>query len=364
MPIADLVGSLASDRLHILVFGPGYGESVGAHIPGGGWLICDSLSKPRGSADFIPAAELLSSRDQQAALLVLTHPHDDHVRGFDRLVTRFATGRIGLVGIQMPEEGFTEGDDAAQIVAKSNRLKALGAISAYWTKHPELRWEMTADEQPIEFGDGTIEILHPTDEFIEGGIPDASKAPNDYSTPMLVCWEQARVVLGADLPNTQWTSVLKVARDAELSKHGALKVSHHGSREALPEELVRSGDRGAVAVLAPWQHGRGFLPKLGDKGGLVWLLARRSAVSLTSPGRALNTELPRPVTLAQYTDAVIRRPLPGGVGAVEIKHDYDPDESWVALTFTGSGDLEAAEFGRDACVIVEREMLSEPYPHR
>jgi len=364
MPIADLVGSLSTDRLHILVFGPGYGESVGAYIPGGGWLICDSLSKPRGSADFIPAAELLSSHHERAALLVLTHPHDDHVRGFDRLVTRFATGRIGLVGIHMPEEGFTEGDDAALIVAKSNRLKALGAISAYWTEHPELRWEMTADAQPIQFGDGTIEVLHPTDDFVEEGIPDPSKAPNDYSTPMLVCWEQTRVVLGADLPNTQWASVLNVDRDDELSEHAALKVPHHGSREALPEALVRSGDRGAVAVLAPWQHGRGFLPKLGDEGGLVWLLARRSAVSLTSPGRALKIELPRPVTLAQYTDAVIRRPLPGGIGAVEIKHDYDPDESWVALTFTGSGGLEAAEFGRDACVIVERETVSEPYPQR
>jgi hypothetical protein len=49
---------------------------------------------------------------------------------------------------------------------------------------------------------------------------------------------------------------------------------------------------------------------------------------------------------------------------VEFKHAYDPDESWVAATFNRGGDLEAVEFGRDACVIVERELVSGPHPAR
>jgi glyoxylase-like metal-dependent hydrolase (beta-lactamase superfamily II) len=141
MPIADLAGRLSTDRLHIIVFGPGYGESVAVHIPDGGWLICDSLSRPHGSVDFIPAAELLSNRQERAAALILTHPHDDHVGGFDRLVTRFADGRVGLVGLHLPKEGFTEDDDAARIVATANRVKALTAISADWQRNPEHRWD-------------------------------------------------------------------------------------------------------------------------------------------------------------------------------------------------------------------------------
>jgi hypothetical protein len=106
-----------------------------------------------------------------------------------------------------------------------------------------------------------------------------------------------------------------------------------------------------------------MLPRLGENGGIAWLFARRSAVSLTSPGRAITAEAPRPVSLTDFTTAVERRPLPGGVGAIELKHSYNPDESWVAATFTRRGYIEAVEFGRDACVIVERNMVSEAGPY-
>lgn len=78
----------------------------------------------------------------------------------------------------------------------------------------------------------------------------------------------------------------------------------------------------------------------------------------------MSGELPHPVPLSQLADAVVRRPLPGGVGSVEFKRSYDPDESWVAATFNRHGEIDAVDFGRDACLIVERSTISEsgPYP--
>ena len=366
MPIAELAGRLVTDRLHVVVFGPGYGESVAVYIPDGGWLICDSLSSAHGSADLVPAGELLTSRHEVAAALILTHPHDDHVAGFDRLVQRFAAGLVGRVGIELPEDGFTEGDDAARVLATSNRAKALAAISSHWQRHPDAKWEMSADESPRQLGPATIEVLHPDNSYVEGAKPDPKQAPNAYSTPVLICWEQARIVLGADLPNAQWSYVLAKAREQALADHHGLKVPHHGSTKSLPDELVRAGDRNSLVVLAPWHLGGNMLPKLGENGGVAWLLARRRAVSLTSPGRAITVELPRPVSFSDFTAAVARRPLPGGVGTVELKHAYNPDESWVAATFNSRGDIEVVEFGHDACVIVERNLVSEsgPYPQR
>lgn len=366
MPIAELAGRLANDRLHVVVFGPGYGESVAVYIPDGGWLICDSLSSAHGSADLVPASELLTSRRELAAALILTHPHDDHVAGFDRLVQRLADGLVGRVGIELPEDGFTEGDDAARVLATSNRAKALAAINSHWQRHPDAKWEMSADDPPLQLGTATVEVLHPDNGYVERGKPDPTQAPNAYSTPVLICWEQARILLGADLPNAQWAHVLAKEREQELADHHGLKVPHHGSTNSMPDELVRAGDRDRLVVLAPWHLGGTILPKLGEKGGIAWLLARRSAVSLTSPGRAITAELRRPVSFSDFTAAVERRPLPGGVGAVELKHSYNPDESWVAATFNRRGNIEAVEFGRDACVIVERNLVSEtgPYPQR
>jgi hypothetical protein len=350
----------------MVVFGPGYGESVAVYIPDGGWVVCDSLSSAHGSADLVPAGELLTSRRELAAALILTHPHDDHVAGFDRLVQRVAGGLVGRAGIELPEDGFTEGDDAARVLATSNRAKALAAINSHWQRHPEAKWEMSADDPPLRLGAATVEVLHPDNEYVARGKPDPAQAPNEYSTPVLICWEATRILLGADLPNAQWTHVLAKAREQELADHHGLKVPHHGSTKSLPDDLVRAGDRDRLVVLAPWHLGGNILPKLGAKGGIAWLLARRRAVSLSSPGRALTAELPRPVSLSDFEDAAERRPLPGDVAAVELKRSYDPDESWVAATFNRRGNIEAVEFGRDACVIVERNLLSEtgPYPER
>src|SRR4051794_3435856 len=99
MPIADLARRLAGNRLHVVVFGPGYGESIAVHIPDGGWLVCDSLRGRGRASNFVPALELLAQRQESVAALILTHPHDDHVAGFDRLVSRLARGPVGVVGL-------------------------------------------------------------------------------------------------------------------------------------------------------------------------------------------------------------------------------------------------------------------------
>jgi glyoxylase-like metal-dependent hydrolase (beta-lactamase superfamily II) len=129
--IAELAARLSGNRLHVIVFGPGYGESIAVHVPDGGWLICDSLSGTGGAAGFIPAVELLGQRQEPAAMLLLTHPHDDHVAGFDRLVNRFASGPVGVVGLHLAREDFTEDDYATGVLATSNRLKALASINRY-----------------------------------------------------------------------------------------------------------------------------------------------------------------------------------------------------------------------------------------
>lgn len=352
MPIAELAAGLTDNRLHVIVFGPGYGESIAVHVPGGGWLICDSLSGSGGAAGFVPAVKLLEERGEDAAMLLLTHPHDDHVAGFDRLVTRFARGPVGVVGLHLAQAGFTEDGDASRVLSTSNRLKALAAINRYWRESPEYKWLLTADGATRQLGQGRVEILHPDPCYLASGEPDPAGAPNAYSTPVLIEWEDARVVLGADLPTAEWAGVLGVARSLPLAQHTALKVSHHGSKDSCAGDLVRTAERSAVATVTPWQVGRGLLPKLGPDGGIAWLLERRTAVGLTSPGRALTQHLPQPVAHSELANSVQRRALPGGGSGIEVKASYDPDECWIAVTVTQQGELESTTLGAEARLIV------------
>lgn len=213
MPIAELAARLSGNRLHVIVFGPGYGESIAVHVPDGGWLVCNSLSGTGRTAGLVPAVELLGQRQESAAILLLTHPHDDHVAGFDRLVSRFASGPVGVVGLQLAHDDFTEDDYATGVLATSNRLTALAAVRRYWRgEHPEFKWLLAADGTARNLGPGRVEVLHPDEEYLRGGQPDPVGAPNAYSTPVLVQWGAARIVLGADLPRAEWNAVLQVTR--------------------------------------------------------------------------------------------------------------------------------------------------------
>jgi beta-lactamase superfamily II metal-dependent hydrolase len=194
-------------------------------------------------------------------MLILTHPHDDHVAGFDRLVTRYASGPVGAVGVHLARHGFTESDDAARVLATGNRLKALAAIHHYWREHPEHKWVLTADGKSRPLGPAEIEVLHPDQAYLDAGEVDPTDAPNAYSTPVLVTWGAARIVLGADLPTAEWEAVLQAGHDPHLAEHGALKVSHHGSMGSRADDLVRASSRDASAAITPWQLGRGLLPK-------------------------------------------------------------------------------------------------------
>jgi beta-lactamase superfamily II metal-dependent hydrolase len=348
MPISDLARQLAANELHLVVFGPGYGESIAVHVPDGAWLVTDSLAgRGRWPSTFVPAVELLKERGEKAALLVLTHPHDDHAAGFDRLVTGYVDGPVGVVGMHLPELGFTEDDAGTDVLAKTNRAKALVAIFRHWRDNPEYEWRLIADGTSRALGSGLVEVLHPNQAYVDARTPDPGTAPNNYSTPVLVEWGSVRLVLGADLPSAEWRPLLGPTRIPSLSDHVLLKVAHHGSMNAQLDELVLAEAATAGVALTPWNLGRRMLPALDVSGGVHWLLRNREAVSLTAIGRALTRRLPQPVSVTQLNGAVERRSLPGG-GVMEVRLDYDPDESWVAFSFDRSGALVRTAYGREA----------------
>lgn len=351
MGIANLARSLAEDRLHLLVFGPGYGESVAVHVPPGDWLICDSFVRGEHASRCNPVASLLHHRDQGAQLLLLTHPHDDHTGGFDELVDQFAVGRVGVVRTQLEAHGFTEDGDAAAVISQSNNMKALAAIHRYWREHPELRWSVCADDPPLKLGAGTVHVLHPDRTFLSHGVPAPAAAPNEYSVPLMVSWEGVRLLLGADLPAVQWQTLIAAPAGQSFADHTALKVPHHGSEAALHSGLFHASNRISATVLTPWNRGRSPLPRLDANGGLSWLLQRRARVAMTAAGHALTAPLAREVSRRDLELSVVNAPLPAGFGQVESRPIADPDESWVAATFTRHGTLEKLQLGSEAHLI-------------
>jgi beta-lactamase superfamily II metal-dependent hydrolase len=351
VPIADLASTLGPDSIHLVVFGPGFGESILVGGPNETWLVVDSLGVPKSDPTLVPAIEFLRTRGVRASAVVLTHPHDDHVIGLDRILASYTDGLVGVVDISRRSVEGYRADNGRQVLKLANRRKAMSAITGYWQSNPSSRWKLTVDDPQRQVGGLSIEVLHPDQAMIDAGLPDPIRSPNPWSAALVVSWRGTRLVLGADLPNDQWQTVLDRPREAQLSRHAALKVSHHGSRDAQhPALLGRSGGHTRHWVVTPWHLMGGILPRLDDGDGTDVLLAAESPVLLTAPGRRLTRRITEPVSRRDLSAAVEVRRLPAGL-TMELEADADPEEGWAAFTFDGSGTLVGERAGRDALVV-------------
>jgi beta-lactamase superfamily II metal-dependent hydrolase len=278
--------TLADGHLSIVVFGPGYGESVAVRGPDGRWLVVDSLREPGSERN--PALELLRIFEAAPELLVLTHDHEDHANGFADLIQRQlpATSRVGCVPANMPpsEDPLTHPDAGAALRRGRVRL-ALSAIQARWDTEPGSRWLLKADEQ-APLGSVDIHLLSPRDAL----IGKARVARNQLSAAVLLIWGEVKVVLGADLPSAEWN---RVDESIELSDHRLFKVAHHGSRRSQHRRLTPAAGSGAVWILAPWTKAGRHLPRLADNEDLDLLLREVDRVEMTSsPDAELGSACP------------------------------------------------------------------------
>ena len=278
-------GEIVPDHLHLFIVGPGWGETVLVRIPADRWIIIDSLEfgTPRR-----PAAEAIVSRyGGEVAILALTHPHQDHHRGFAELIDRYDDAVLGCV---QPRDAGAPGllPNDAEAALKEQAKAVFKRIRDKWTKEPNRRWDTFRGESR-EVGEATVTALHPVDPV------DArrwSKDLNAISSAMLVEWHGLRLLLGADVPATEWTEIAdafpKLVGNAfgRLSDHTAMKVPHHGSRDAM-HDAFGEGALGRFWVITPLRR-RWRLPRAedftgrGEAEGLSRALSFVNEVRLTS----------------------------------------------------------------------------------
>jgi glyoxylase-like metal-dependent hydrolase (beta-lactamase superfamily II) len=83
-------------ELELSVFGPGKGECLVVHLGSGEWMIVDSCLNEQGTKPI--ALEYLESlgvdASKQVKLVLVTHWHDDHIRGVGDIVREASAARF------------------------------------------------------------------------------------------------------------------------------------------------------------------------------------------------------------------------------------------------------------------------------
>ncbi len=288
------MGRTGPGRLTVTVLDVGQGDAILVEGPRGGRILLDSGPDP--DRLLLVLDRHVPAWDRRLDLVVVTHPHEDHVAGLAMLLARYRVAAIAENGMQ----GAGPGDAAFRDWLALN--------------HVTTRRFAAGDRLALD-GIG-IDILWPNAGEVPARAPSAGRAVNDSSVVLDIRYGDRRMLLTGDIEDDVDPRLLQtgIAGDG-AHRLDVLKVAHHGSRTATSDP---------------------------------WLDALRPRVALISAGTGNPYGHPAPETVArlQARDArVLRTDLDGDLQVSSDGHDLQVASSGgrkIAAATTGAGGTATA----------------------
>lgn len=199
-------------------------------------------------------------------LVILTHPHADHIGGFRHLSDHFTVG-------QVLDSGFPHGSG----VQKST----LEAIQKHKIPYRKAR----AGQVLTIDNDLTIRILWPEEPFLRGTASD----PNNNSIVMLVQHGGIRMLFPGDLEESGEARLLAKGEDIRADY---LKVAHQGSEGASSQAFLGAVQPQHAVIVTAHSNRYGHpspetVKRLEDSGATVWRTDRDGNIGFISDGNTL-----------------------------------------------------------------------------
>lgn len=359
----------APDEFEISLFGPGYGESVVAHLGAGQWIVVDSCVDS-ATKEIAPLAYLDSlGLDPASAvrLVVASHWHDDHIRGLSTVVRRCANARF-VSAVALNRREFTS------MVVKYEARNKIAAGTGVGEMF-EILQLLNETERHVEFacpnrpvlrcreaetlagGECVVTTLSPSDKQIElffaeiaGMTPAAretkrravSRSPNHVAVAIWIAAGNDSLLLGSDLeetkdPLTGW-SVIVASKERPVGAASVIKVAHHGSPTGHSDDVWDSMvAKGAYAILTPFVRGSVSLP--GDEDVKRIVDSSENAYSTSrSEVRASPRRDPAVERMIRETVGRIRTAEPKS-GHVRLRKKFGNSDPWSVELFGNAGRL-------------------------
>jgi beta-lactamase superfamily II metal-dependent hydrolase len=361
---------LEAAPLSIVVFGPGFGESLvvrAAGEAGPRWAVVDSARRERAGSSVNPAGALLAEQTASPTLVVLTHSHLDHTSGLAEIVDGLRPGAtIGcvepLLTAPSPHAPAEDPDDRAAVQRSQTDL-AHTAITRAWSAGAG-KWS-TIEPMSFTLNGWTLTVLHPDSNAVAETVErfrDGRRVNlNNLSALLLVERGDIAVVLGADSEQEAWAAVEERLRPADLVQVRPVKSSHHGSTTGIHQVLVNENaiDPHRRHVVTPFPRS-GTLPRFDPDEGAERLLRAADQLHLTAMpvdliptgGSVGLSDVRAALTREDFEgDAAfdIRDEQPEGAGGL-IAGTRDPLETWVLLGVHVDGRVEVSHGGHAVVV--------------
>ena len=315
------------DEIEVSVWGAGYGEAIALHIGGGKWILVDSCIDPDSqlpaSLDYLK--NLKFPVGEAVKLIVVTHWHDDHIRGISTALDECESSSLAISGAFQVDEfrklvslyseptirntsGLDEFSRVFQLLQKrKQRVTQFNSPKLAFADKWLYRDEIRINSETIE---ARVCSLSPSDASVlkaqlafarllpkerERKKRVTSPRPNHASVVLWVELGNEIILLGADLENTSdseigWSAILS-GSTVTSEKASVFKIPHHGSENAHHDDVwVKLLWSEPIAIVTPFRPGRKFLPSAEDIKRITSLTSRAYT---TAPAKQRRPRLPR-----------------------------------------------------------------------
>ena len=281
------------DEIELSIFGPGYGECIIIHIGDGNWIVVDSCIDPEKKKT--AAVEYFSEIGidlESVKLIVVTHWHDDHIRGISELIKICKNAKIVMPAAfcedkfldlaslyhDKDELGVSEFTQIWAHLLNEKRIPkfALGTRTIYSYKNNELKLNCRIDslspsDAAIILANNGLSKLLPV-EPKKKELPKLRRRiralePNHTAVVLLISINDIQILLGSDLEvtkdeNTGWLAILNSEIDCDAK---IFKIPHHGSSNGDHPLIWKNMlQPDPITVTTPFVNGDKKIPEIED----------------------------------------------------------------------------------------------------
>jgi len=198
--------SIASQKdglLKVYFFDIGQGDSIFIETPSGHQLLIDGGP---GNTVLSKLGEVMPFYDKDIDVVVVSHPHADHIVGLINILNRYDVKNI----VEAKESYNSSEFKAWQEAVKNENANNVEAVAG----------------KVIDLGDGvTLTILHPF-ESVAGDNP---KNPHDDVVVAMLKYKDLEIILTGDMEIRVERRLIMEGYDLDSD---VLKIGHHGSKSS------------------------------------------------------------------------------------------------------------------------------------
>lgn len=198
--LAFALWQLPDGRFHIWFLDIGQGDSILIKTPEDHQILVDGGPKNTVMEEL---PKVMPFFDRSIDMVVLTHPHADHVDGLVEVLKRYKVGTVLITGINNSGPTYSE------------FLKEIG----------EQNIDVFVAEKDLDFRFGEVffDVIYPFDQIVLENF----KNLNDASIAMKVIYGDRKIMLSGDLETVGEKELVNSGYDLRAD---ILKAGHHGSK--------------------------------------------------------------------------------------------------------------------------------------